>query len=254
MAESPGPDWEFKRLRFGGTCVACRGTIEKNEWGWHTRNPSRVICIRCRPPEAAPVEHDAKEAAINPIGGSSALRVHVGKRDRRWRQGAAGEYLMDLLLNEKLTDGEVILTDRRVPNSRSNIDHVVVASSGVWIIDSKKWRGKVEYKSSSGSDWRLLINGADHTDEVDKVFAQVIPIAQTLGDRSIPIKPALCFIDADWRDSIILRDLFKKPYVHDRVVISPPRLLVKMIQKAGPLDEESIQRVGRLLNDRLKPM
>ena len=67
-----------------------------------------------------------------------------GKRDRNWRRGAAGEYLMDRFLHEKLKDGEVILTDRRVPDSSSNIDHVVVASSGVWIIDSKKWRGKIE--------------------------------------------------------------------------------------------------------------
>lgn len=255
MAESLGQEWEFKSLRFGGTCVACQGTIEKHEWGWHARNPSRVMCTKCRPSEPG-LDNRVNDVA-NPIGGSSALRVHNGKRDRNWRKGAVGEYLMDQLLQEKLTDGEIILTDRRVPDAASNIDHVVVAPSGVWIIDSKKWHGKIEYKASTATsgDWRLFVNGHDRTDEVDKIYALVIPVAQVIGDRSIPINAALCFIDGDWKASILLRDLFKKPYKHDRVLISPPRLLVKMIKQEGRgLDDQTVLRIGNLLNQRLRPM
>lgn len=257
MVDTSESSWHLKRLPFGGKCVACYGTIEKRAMGWHARNPSRVMCTSCRPAENSSSTQSAAQsdtAHENPVGGSSALRVHSGRRDRKWRQGAAGEYLMDVHLHENLSNGEIILADRRVPNSSSNIDHVVIASSGVWIIDSKKWRGKVEYVSSSGSNWRLLVNGQDHTDEVDKIFAQVIPVAQVLEDRSTPINPALCFIDADWRDSIILRDLFKRPYKHDRVVISPPRLLVKVIKKPGPLDNAAVQRIGEILDRRLPPM
>ena len=127
--------------------------------------------------------------------------MHGATRGRNWRKGAAGEYLMDQLLHEKLTDGEVILTDRQVPNAASNIDHIVVASSGVWIIDSKKWQGKIEYKSlkATSGDWRLFVNGDDRTDEVDKIYGVVIPVAQVITDRSIPINAALCFIDGDWK-------------------------------------------------------
>jgi len=32
-----------------------------------------------------------------------------------------------------------ILHDRRIPGSRANIDHIVVAPSGVWIIDAKRY-------------------------------------------------------------------------------------------------------------------
>ena len=125
--------------------MACGDKIEKNDTGRHAPQISKVMCTACRPPEAdrASSSSDPKRT-INPIGGSSALRMHGATRGRNWRKGAAGEYLMDQLLHEKLTDGEVILTNRQVPNAASNIDHIVVASSGVWIIDSKKWQGKIK--------------------------------------------------------------------------------------------------------------
>ena len=164
---------------------------------------------------------------------------------------------MDQLLHEKLTDGEIILTDRRVPDAASNIDHVVVAPSGVWIVDSKKWHGKIEYKAATGRSgaYRLFVNGHDRSDEVDKIYTSIIPVAQVVSDRSIPINAALCFIDGDWRASILLRDLFKRPYKHDRVLISPPRLLVKMIKQEGRgLDDQTVRRIGNLLDQQLRPM
>ena len=212
------------------------------------------MCTKCRPSE--PGLKNRVDDVANPIGGSSALRVHNGKRDRNWRKGAAGEYLMDQFLHEKLTNGEIVLTDRRVPDAASNIDHVVVAHSGVWIIDSKKWKGSIEYKAltPASGNYRLFVNGGDRTDEVEKIYGLVIPVAQVIGDRSIPINAALCFINGEWKGSVVLRDLFKKPYKHDRVLISPPRLLVKMIKRDGPLDDQTVQRIGTLLAQRLRPM
>ena len=75
---------------------------------------------------------------------------------------------MDQFLHRNLSDGEVILTDRRVPGTDANIDNVVVATSGVWIIDSKKWRGKIEYKASTltGIDTHLFVGGEDKTGQL----------------------------------------------------------------------------------------
>ena len=69
---------------------------------------------------------------------------------------------------------------------------------------------------------RLFVSGQDRTDEIEKIYDQVIPVAQILEDRSIPINPAVCFIDADWTASIGVRDLLQKPYKHNRVVIQSP--------------------------------
>lgn len=100
---------------------------------------------------------------------------------------------MDQFLHRTLTEGEVILTDRRVPGTDANIDNVVVASSGVWIIDSKKWRGKIEYKASTltGIDTHLFVGGEDRTWAVENIYTLVIPVAQLVNDRSVPINPAL---------------------------------------------------------------
>ena len=256
--EQPQPTWYFKPLPYGGTCVACGGMIERREKGWHDPVASKVMCTRCRPPEGAvesPIPVPQPHPTPNPVGGSSALRVYERQKDPNWRKGATGEYLMDQFLHRTLTDGEVILTDRRVPGTDANIDNVVVAPSGVWIIDSKKWRGKIEYKASTltGIDTHLFVGSEDRTWAVEKIYTLVIPVAQIVADRSVPINPALVFIEGDWKLSVTARHLLKRPYKHEGVWISPPRLLAKIIKEPGPLDKETVTEVGRVLDSRLKP-
>lgn len=162
---------------------------------------------------------------------------------------------MDVSLHKHVNDGAVILTDRRVPGTNANIDHVVVAPSGVWIIDSKNWSGKIEYRATSklGMDTRLYVDGKDRTTEVEKIFNLVIPVAQVIGDKSVPISPALIFIEADWGNVSAARFLTSRPYRHLGVWISWPKAIWKKINAPGPLGEETIQRLGALLDLKLKP-
>jgi hypothetical protein len=252
----PHTNWQFKSLRYGGNCVACGGKIERREKGWHDPVASKVVCTSCRPPEndlASPPP--VSDTHSNPVGGSSALRVYERQKDPNFRKGATGEYLMDQFLHRTLSDGEVILTDRRVPGTNANIDNVVVAPSGVWIIDSKKWSGRIEYKASTftGVDMHLFVGGKDRTTEIEKIYRLVIPVAQIVDDRSVPINPSLVFVEGDWKVSVAARHLLKRPYKHEGVWVSPPRLLAKLIKEQGPLDEEAVTKVGRLLDSRLKP-
>lgn len=120
--------------------------------GWHNAEVKKVRCAECGPPDASPPTDspvEPEEMRPDPIGGSAALREAQLRRDRNWLKGAAGEYLMDQSLHRRLNKDAVILTDRAIPGTKSNIDHVVIAPSGVWIIDSKKWKGKIEYKAES---------------------------------------------------------------------------------------------------------
>jgi len=70
-------------------------------------------------------------------------------------------------------------------DSEANIDHVVVASTGVWIIDSKKWTGEIRYRSPGfpSTDPRkcLTVDGKDRTSEIAKIYRLVIPVAQVIG-------------------------------------------------------------------------
>jgi len=249
--------WESKPLRYGGTCESCRATIEKKEVGWHDTTAKKVRCKTCGPPpdETLSSMPAPSSSEADPVGGSAALREASSRRDPNWTKGAAGEYLMDLSLHKHVNDGAVILTDRHVPGTKSNIDHIVVAPSGVWIIDTKTWRGKIQYRSTSrlGTDKRLFVGGKDRTSTVEAIFNLVIPVAQVIGDRSVPIQPALVFIEGDWTDTSAARILASRPYQHLRVWISWPKAIWKKINEPGPLDANDVKRIGAHLDANLRP-
>jgi len=249
--------WESKPLRFGGTCDSCGAIIEKREIGWHEPLLHKARCAACGPLSDETIKNIELPAPTesNPIGGSAALREARTRRDPKWIKGAAGEYLMDLSLHNHVNEGAVILTDRQVPGTKSNIDHIVVAPSGVWIIDSKNWRGKIQYKSATrmGMSRRLLVDGKDRTSAVEAIFNQVIPVAQIIGDKSVPIKPALVFIEGDWSDISATRLLAGRPHQYLTVWIAWPKAIWKKINEPGPLDADSVKRIGAALDAALRP-
>jgi hypothetical protein len=164
---------------------------------------------------------------------------------------------MDTYLFRELTNGEVILSDRRLPQGHGNVDHVVIATSGVWVIDSKNWEGKIEFKSSGGLldvDERLMVNGKDYSKLFDEIYAQVIPIATLVDDRSIPIHPAIVFIDGNWGPRATLRILRDNPYRRKNVWITWPKALVAKIKEREVLTAETATELGALLDRELPPM
>jgi hypothetical protein len=60
-----------------------------------------------------------------------------------WRRGAAGERRTARLLGPLERQGWVVLHDLAVPGSRANIDHLVIGPGGVFVIDSKHYRGRL---------------------------------------------------------------------------------------------------------------
>ena len=183
------------------------------------------------------------------------MKQFTGKNRSQGLKGATGEYLMDRYLHEHLTDGEVILTDRRVPGGDANIDHVVVASSGVWIIDSKMWEGKIVYKAKSmtSAKMKLTIGGEDRTAKIQTIYNLVIPVAGVIEDRNIPIHPAMVFVEGDWGSRAALRFLSGKPYKHEGVWLTAPIVLKKLIQEPGPLTTSDIAQIGLKLDEVLIP-
>jgi len=245
--------WQSKPLRFGGVCDSCGAQIAVKATGWHSPELKKVRCAECGPPTSdASLEEITEVASLgpDPIGGSAALREARSRRDPKWVKGAAGEYLMDQSLHSRLSKDFVILTDRRVPGTKSNIDHVVVAPSGVWIIDSKNWKGRIEYKAPTlaGVDTRLYVDGKDRTSTVEAMYALVIPVAQAIQDRAIPVNPALVFVNGDWSLASLPRLVANRPYKHLGVWITPPKPLMKMINQSGPLDSQAVQQLGRKLD------
>jgi Nuclease-related domain len=90
------------------------------------------------------------------FGGLAAMAVGWGLRFRpspdaiAWRRGAAGEQRTARLLSPLERQGWVVLHDLAVPGSRANIDHLVIGPGGVFVIDSKQYRGRLQLDLSGG--------------------------------------------------------------------------------------------------------
>jgi hypothetical protein len=168
---------------------------------------------------------------------------------RAWAQGSKGERILADHMTRALGDRAVILHDRRVKGGRRNIDHLVVASSGVWVIDTKNYKGLVELRDVGGwfrIDQRLYVNGRDRTDAVSGMGWQLEAVTTALAtmEEQIPVRGALCFVDAEWR-------LFSEPFSLNGVRVSGPRSLATAIAEPGPLDVGDITRVVHRLAEAL---
>jgi len=73
-----------------------------------------------------------------------ALRFRSSPDAAAWRRGAAGERRTARLLEPLERQGWVVLHDLAVPGSRANLDHLVIGPGGVFVIDSKQYRGRLQ--------------------------------------------------------------------------------------------------------------
>ena len=131
--------------------------------------------------------HRKREAELERRWGRLAGVAKFLSEDPRstkvWAQGSVGERILAEHLNKTLGDRAVALHDRKVPGSRRNIDHIVVAASGVWVIDTKRWGGKVERRDVGGwfkTDQRLYVGGRDRSKAVEGMAWQVESVAAAL--------------------------------------------------------------------------
>jgi hypothetical protein len=92
------------------------------------------------------------------VGGLAAVAVAWGLRFRpspeavAWRRGTAGERRTARLLGPLERNGWAILHDLALPGSRANLEHLVIGPGGVFVIDSKQYRGRLQF-DSSGRLW-----------------------------------------------------------------------------------------------------
>ncbi len=147
----------------------------------------------------------------------------------------------------------MVLNDRKVPRTRGNIDHLIIGPNGIWIVDAKNYRGRVERRDVGHwrtTDVQLFVNGRNRMVAVegmewqsDAVFAALsgTPFAET------PIHSALCFTNSEW-------PLLAKPGTVRGVWILWAKKLVELASQPGDLDDQDIEQVARLLSSRLPAM
>ncbi len=167
--------------------------------------------------------------------------------------GAAGERATAAWLEKSCGDQVLFLHNRRLSRTsrRGDIDHIAIAPSGVWVIDSKHYKGKkVEVRRSGWGAKRtesLFVGGRDCTKFVagsTKQIAAVKTALTTANLASTEVASILCFVDAQL-------PLFKDLGVGG-VAIRSRRGTARLLNQAGPLDEQLRVLVWQAL-ERLLP-
>jgi hypothetical protein len=150
------------------------------------------------------------------------------------------------MLDSLRTQGVVVLHERRIRGTNVRIPHLVVASSGVWVIGTEPGGGRVEKVSVRRwlrRDERLCLDGVDRTDLLADVVRQVdaVGLALVRDDYDgLPLHRALALLDADW-------PVEAAPFSVCDVLVASPTALVAMIRQRGSVTTTSISAVGELL-------
>jgi hypothetical protein len=113
------------------------------------------------------------------------LRFRPSEQVTTWRRGVAGERRTARLLDRLTPSGYVVFHDLAIPGSPANVDHLVIGPSGVFVIDSKQWRGSV-HQGADGLVWHNHYR-LDRTLETVRWEAQTL--GRLLGTR---IHPLIC--------------------------------------------------------------
>jgi hypothetical protein len=178
------------------------------------------------------------------IGGAILALSEDPNHEKVWARGAGGEERVAELLAKYLNDDVIVLHDRRIPGTRSNIDHIAVARSGVWVIDSKRYKGKVAVSRPLFGTAKLTVAGRDKTKLVEGLAKQVALVDAVMPELApgVPVRGALCFVDADLP---LVGNLS-----FDGFPLLYPRRLAKRISGDGPVGAERVRELAVALAQR----
>jgi hypothetical protein len=170
-----------------------------------------------------------------------------------WGKGSAGESRLAAFIAREVGDAVIALHDRLIPGTRTNIDHLFVASTGVWVVDAKAYKGKV-VKREVGPIWRrdneVFIGGRNRTKLAAGVEKQVDAVLAALkGDptaKGTDVYGVLCFLESEWA-------LLDFPFQVGVVWVLYPGALRKRLKKKGPLSRERMDHIAHRLDLSLPP-
>jgi hypothetical protein len=224
-------------------CLACFEQAPRTDNAAQTRSdndgdpsaeePGSVTGIETAPeaPSAARSDPDPGQADTG-TAGASARREHarrVAKREERirsahprlgglilavtddpqstraWARGAVGEERLAVRLDALTKHGAQVLHDRRIRGSRANIDHLVVALAGVFVIDAKRYAGRPHLRVEGGllrpRTEMLMVGRRNCSNLIGGVQKQVELVRAALAPlttEAVPVRGMLCFVGADW--------------------------------------------------------
>jgi hypothetical protein len=157
--------------------------------------------------------------------------------------GPGGEERTEKAL-ARLGSDYTVFHDRRIPGSRANIDHIVVGPTGVFVIETKNVKGKVELRRGE-----LFVAGRRKQAFVEEAWREAAAVQsvvpEVLASLGFDVRPLLCFHRADlpWGKTLA-----------DGVPIVYPKGILKVLcDGASRLNAVQVQGVTRQIESRLPP-
>jgi hypothetical protein len=121
-------------------------------------------------------------------GAAWRLRFRASQPTRAWRDGARGERATARRLQRLERHGYVVLHDLQVPGSHANIDHLAVGPAGVFVIDSKYYRGALQL----GGEGMLWYGGYPLAQQLATAVWATLRVAEALQlPPEVPVVPLL---------------------------------------------------------------
>jgi hypothetical protein len=230
-------------------------------------SPSR--CTENPPPAAAAgnsasrqyeqraARREARIRAAHPrLGGLILALAKEPQHQEAWATGARGERTVGAKLDELVNQDLHVLHDRRMRDdagrlTKTNIDHLVVAPSGVWIVDAKAYKGALEVRRTGGlftaRAEQLWIAGRNRTSLVEGVQKQVGAVRRELESvqADVPVHAAMCFVGTElpWFGSSSVSG----------IALVGRRGLGKLVRADGDLGAEERGAVAAWLSGRFPP-
>jgi hypothetical protein len=125
----------------------------------------------------------ASLAAVGVVGWR--LRFRASAEASAWRKGARGERRTARRLRRLVRRDYVAFHDLGMPGSRANIDHLLIGPSGVFVIDSKQYTGRIQ-QTPDGHVWH---NHYPLDQQLETVRVEARAVEAILG---VPVIPLLC--------------------------------------------------------------
>jgi hypothetical protein len=193
---------------------------------------------------------EAEVRAAHPRVGELLLKVsRTPQREAAFRSGERGELAVGELLEKQHAKGSLVaLHDRRIPRRQSNIDHIAVARTGVYVIDAKQYKGKVRRENRGFRGPWLTVNGRNRTKLLDGLGRQVAAVRDVLaagGYGDVLVQGVLCFTTGDL-------PRFGTLVIGEYLVLDLRRL-GKRLDADGALKASAIEELARVLANALPP-
>lgn len=167
----------------------------------------------------------------------------VGKQDVS-AQRIATSGPLTRFLTQRFSGSARLLNDRISPDNAHHIDRIVVAPSGVWIIDANEYSGKIEHRDTGSpfmTDYRLFVGGRDQTRRVTGLLKQRDIVTETFRHfLMVPVHCILTFTNGDW-------PLLRRPQIYGDVMVCWPERLADMMAVDGPVSPEDIADIANII-------